>query len=212
MFGAKITKVGRTGARLLGLTDRKRVDGQSSDASISRSIVVAYSLPLFALDFLVAPIMSILQGIYAKYYGLELTAIASVLVVARVFDAVTDPLIGYYSDQRRSRKSLALIGGFLFVFCSFFLFSPPQNVSVTYFLFWYLTFYISWTLFFIPHLSWGAELAPDYDSRSRLFTVRAGFLIAGQTAFYALPYLPILPGREFTPETPCGSQFSSVLC
>ena len=179
----------------------RKVRAQSSERSVSPSIVVAYSLPLLSLDFLVAPIMSILQGIYAKYYGLELTAIASVLIIARIFDGVSDPLIGYFSDRARARKPFVLVGGGLFIVCAYFLFSPPENVSTGYFLFWYLTFYFSWTLFYVPHLSWGSELASGYEERSRLFTVRAGFLIFGQTAFYALPYLPILPGNEFTPET-----------
>ena len=172
-----------------------------SSEGLPTGALVAYSLPLFALHFSVAPIMSILQGIYAKHYGLELTAIAFVLIIARVFDGVTDPLIGYFSDRTRARKPFALVGGGLFVISAYFLFSPPESVSVGYFLFWYLAFFLSLTLFEIPHLSWGAELAPGYEERSRLYTTRGFFLIAGQTAFYALPYVPILPGNEFTPET-----------
>ena len=172
---------------------------RSELGSRSACTMLAYALPLFALNFLVAPIMSILQGVYAKYYGLELTAIASVLVIARVFDGVTDPLIGYLSDRSQLRKPWVLAGGGLFIICAYFLFSPPDAVSVGYFLFWYLTFYLSWTLFDICHLSWGADLAPGYEERSRLYTVRASFVIVGQSAFYALPYLPILPGNEFTP-------------
>ena len=180
----------------------RRITGApESQEGLPAGILVAYSLPLFALHFSVAPMMSILQGIYAKHYGLELTAIASVLIIARVFDGVTDPLIGYFSDRTRARKPFSLAGGGLFVISAYFLFSPPDDVSVGYFLFWYLAFFLSLTLFEIPHLSWGSELAPQYEERSRLYTTRGGFLIVGQTAFYALPYLPILPGNEFTPET-----------
>ena len=192
---------GPKGKGLLRDSYRGKAGGPSTSTSLSYTIIVGYSLPLFALHFSIAPIMSILQGIYAKYYGLELTAIASVLLVARIFDGVTDPLIGYFSDRSRSRKRWVLAGGALFIVSAYFLFSPPETVTVGYFLFWYLAFYLSWTLFDIPHLSWGAELASGYEERSRLYTVRAGFLIVGQTAFYALPYLPILPGNEFTPET-----------
>ena len=174
---------------------------EAKHASSSKTILVAYALPLLALNFSIAPVMSILQGIYAKHYGLELTAIASVLLIARIFDGVMDPLIGYLSDHARARKPMVLAGGGLFVISAYFLFSPPDNVSVVYFLFWYLAFYFSLTLFDIPHLSWGAQLAPGYNERSRLYTVRAGFLIVGQSVFYMLPYLPVLPGNEFTPET-----------
>lgn len=174
---------------------------EAKHASYSKTMLVAYALPLLALNFSIAPVMSILQGIYAKHYGLELTAIASVLLIARIFDGVIDPFIGYLSDRTRARKPMVLAGGGLFVISAYFLFSPPEDVSVVYFLFWYLAFYLSLTLFDIPHLSWGSELAPGYDERSHLYTVRAGFLIVGQSVFYMLPYLPILPGSEFTPDT-----------
>ena len=59
---------------------------------------IAYGLPLLSLYFLFGPI-TLLQGIYAKHFGLGLTIIASVLLIARVFDAVTDPLIGYCADR-----------------------------------------------------------------------------------------------------------------
>ena len=62
---------------------------------------IAYSLPLIGMALLNIPTAAILSAIYAKHYGLSLAAIATVMLVARMFDAVTDPLIGYYSDRRR---------------------------------------------------------------------------------------------------------------
>lgn len=208
MFQAVVKRAGRKGVQLLGLGESAA--GGSSGSPLNRSTIIAYSLPLFALHFSVAPIMSILQGIYAKYYGLELTAIASVLLIARVFDGVTDPLIGYFSDRARSRKPMVLVGGGLFIVCAYFLFSPPENVTVAYFLFWYLAFYLSLTLFDIPHLSWGTQLASGYEARSLIYTARASFLIVGQSFFYALPYLPVLPGNEFTPDTLRMAVFTSA--
>ena len=45
----------------------------------------------------------ILAGVYAKYYELSLVELASVSLLARLFDAVTDPLVGYWSDRVRER-------------------------------------------------------------------------------------------------------------
>lgn len=196
-----LSKLSAGAARVLRVTSGRIAEQRAEQQTRRTMTIVAYAFPLFALNFLIAPVMSILQGIYAKHYGLELTAIASVLLIARIFDGVTDPLIGYMSDRTRSRKPMVLTGGGLFVISAYFLFSPPEDVSVVYFLFWYLAFYLSLTLFDISHLSWGVQLAPGYDERSRLYTVRAGFLIVGQSVFYMLPYLPILPGNEFTPDT-----------
>ena len=101
---------------------------------------LAYALPVLPLAFLLGP-MAILQGIYAKHFGLTLTTIASVLLISRVFDAVTDPIIGYYADKHRvmsgSRKPFILTGGILFIISSWFLYVPPANVSAEYFLVWF---------------------------------------------------------------------------
>ena len=46
---------------------------------------------------------NIVQGIYAKYFGLALTTIAAVVLLVRISDAITDPLIGYLSDRYQDR-------------------------------------------------------------------------------------------------------------
>ena len=64
---------------------------------------LAYVAPQLGFSLLFAPVITVLGGIYGKYYGVSLTTIATVMLVARIFDAVTDPLIGYYSDRLRAR-------------------------------------------------------------------------------------------------------------
>ena len=86
--------------------------------------------------WLMAP-SNIIQGVYAKYFGIPLTTIAAVLILARVFDSITDPLVGFYSDRyhRRvgNRKPFIIIGCVLFVISSYFLFVPFgfDTVSIT---------------------------------------------------------------------------------
>ena len=46
---------------------------------------------------------SILAGVYAKNFDISLTALGTAMLVARIFDAITDPLIGYLSDRTRTR-------------------------------------------------------------------------------------------------------------
>ena len=76
--------------------------------------IIAFAIPLIGSTLLLSPVIAVLGGIYAKYYGLSLTSIAGVILAAKLFDAVTDPLIGYYSDRWRlkigSRKPLILVG------------------------------------------------------------------------------------------------------
>ena len=164
----------------------------------------AYGLPVLPLYFLFGPI-AILQGIYAKYFGLSLTTIAAVLFIARLFDAVSDPIVGYgvdrYYARYRTRKPFVVVGGAMFAFSSWFLYAPPSNVSSAYFLIWFLAFYLSYTIFEIPHLAWGGDLAGNSYEKNRIYAIRSFYLFTGMLLFFAIPLLPIFETNEFTPQT-----------
>ena len=180
--------------------------------SLSETQHLAYAAPTMMVMFLWSP-MGILQGIYAKYYGVALTTIATVLLLARVFDAVTDPLIGYWSDRIQTkfgtRKPFIVAGGLLFIVSSYFLYVPvdPNTVdaltvvSTAYFLVWFLLFYLAWTLFEIPHLAWAAELASSSQAKNKIYSLRYLSGLLGMLGFYLVPFLPFFPSREFTPHT-----------
>ena len=173
---------------------------------------LAYVSPMLMLAFLWAP-MGIVQGIYAKYFGVTLTAIASVFFIASLFDAVTDPLVGYFSDRYQivlgSRKPFVLVGGLLFLLSSYFLYVPldPSSVddstvvSVAYLLFWFLLFYFSYTLMEIPHMAWASELASTSREKNKIYSLRSLSSSAGILCFYLVPFLPFFKTQEFTPET-----------
>ena len=166
--------------------------------------IMAYCMPIIAVFFLFGPIQSVIPGIYAKYFGLEMSAIATVVLLSRFFDAITDPFIGYLSDlsaRRGYRKAWVAMGGVMLIVSAYFLYNPPSQVSFVYFLCWFLAFYLSLTVVDIPHVSMGATLAPQYQQRTRLFAYRVAFVKVGTLLFYALPLLPWMTSREFTPET-----------
>jgi Na+/melibiose symporter-like transporter len=138
----------------------RRTIFRSSKLKVRLSHNIAYALPYSCVIFLYTPI-TILQGVYVKYYGFSLATIALVILGARVFDAISDPLVGYFSDtyfaKTGTRKPFIVVGGILFSVSGYFLYSPPANVGVSYFAFWFISFYLGWTLFEIPHLTWGGR-------------------------------------------------------
>ena len=179
---------------------------------LSLSQQLAYALPVVSVGILLS-LMGVVQGIYAKYFGLALTSIATAVLIARLFDVVTDLAIGYFSDrhhaQTGSRKPFILWGAVLFLLSGYFLFIPlsPEQlnassaVSFGYFLAWSMIFYLAFTLFEIPHQSWGAEIAPTAIERNSLFSWRyVAWAVAG-IAFTLIPFLPVFETHAFTPET-----------
>jgi len=166
--------------------------------------MLAYGGPTVGLVFLIAPI-GVLQGIYAKYFGIPLAVLAGILLLTRIFDAVIDPLIGYVSDRYRvrtgTRKPFVLFGCLGTIVCSYFLFVPPVDVSVAYFTFWMMAFYVASTIMNIPFMAWGGEITADPKERTAIFAVYAFMSKVGSFLFYFVPFLPIFTSTEITPET-----------
>ena len=182
---------------------------------VSFSQSLAYSLPCLSVLMLIAG-TNIVQGIYAKYFGIALTTIGAIVLLVRISDAITDPLIGYFSDRYQdrlgSRKPWIVAGGFLTVIAGYQLYVPPADVTAWYFGGWYAALYLGYTLFDIPHMAWGAEQAGSTTEKTKLFGFRSAVSYAGLIVFYLMPLLPFFETNDITPETLKGIAIVAVPC
>lgn len=164
----------------------------------------AYAVPVVPVLILMST-NNVLSGIYASYHGLALTTISMVMLIAGLFDAVTDPSIGYFSDRYHartgSRRPFVVAGAILLIPCAWFLLNPGEGVTVTYFLVWYLLFYLAMTLFQIPHMAWGGEISPVSEEKNRVYAYRSFAGYGGMIIFALIPILPFYEGSKVTPET-----------
>jgi len=167
--------------------------------------LMAFGAPAFITALMFGPSAAILPTIYAKFYGFDLAVIGTVLIVSRLLDAFTDPLIGYLSDHTKTRfgprKPWILCGYALTLIAAFALFAPPEGIGISYFTIWFVLFYLFLTMAEIPYAAWQMELSRDYYQRSRIATYRIVFSLIGSLAFAGVPLLPMFPTSEFTPET-----------
>lgn len=154
----------------------------------------AYAAPSVGVLCFFEPMLSIMPGVYAKTYGLPLTVIATITLLARCFDGVTDLLVGCLSDSHRalggSRKLWVAAGGGGFIFACYHLYLPPVAMTASYYLTWLLVFYFFYTVFLIPHLAWGSEIAINYQDRADLYGVNTFSLMLGGLCFYGFSLLP----------------------
>lgn len=105
--------------------------------------------------------------------------IGSLLLLARVWDAVTDPAAGWLSDRTQSRLGRRrpwFIGSALPLAISIvMLWSPPESLTGTALTVWVgvaiLLFYTAYTAFRVPHIAMGAELSRGYHDRTRVFGI-----------------------------------------
>ena len=144
---------------------------------------------------------------YNQVLGLSgfLTSVA--IVVALLVDAISDPIIGSWSDSfkhRWGRRHPFMYAGALpFALCFYLLFSPPQGLSELQTFGWLLLFSVltrtTQSIYSIPHTSLTAELSIDYQERTLLSSLRGifqsvgslmVFLIALQIYFAATPEYP----------------------
>jgi GPH family glycoside/pentoside/hexuronide:cation symporter len=155
---------------------------------------LAYALPAFSLAVVGIPVYVYIPKFYTDVIGVPMTALGVVLLAVRLFDAVTDPLIGSLSDRTRSpfgrRRPFIIAGAVLTAAAMLFLFNPPDGeplFSTIWFSAGMFALFLFWTTVTVPYESLGPEMTFDYNDRTALFAVRDGFLIAGTLAAASAP-------------------------
>ncbi|MBS3786363.1 MAG: MFS transporter [Gammaproteobacteria bacterium] len=135
------------------------------------------------------PMYLFLPGFYGQTLGL--TAVGIALLVARLWDVITDPLIGSLGDRINTRwgrrRPLIAAGTPVLLISAWALFQPPEGVTLSYLLLWGLAAYLGWTMISLPYTAWGAEISKDYDQRANLTASREGFALFGTLVAIAWP-------------------------
>lgn len=154
-----------------------------------------YGLLGLPLAFVALPLYVLLPNHYARAFGVPLAALGTVLLAARLLDAVLDPWIGRLSDRLFARSPRAVLrfgavaaallaAGFLL------LFHPPLR-GTSALLAWAAAALAITSLAFsalsIAHQSWGAMLGGDEAVRSRVVAWREGWGLAGVLLASVLP-------------------------
>ncbi|MGE3250450.1 MAG: MFS transporter [Hyphomonadaceae bacterium] len=155
---------------------------------------VAYGVQDNGLSFFLLLFYSQVMGVDARLVGLAITT-------ALVFDALSDPIVGYWSDNLHSRwgrRHPFMYASALPVTASYFLlWAPPEGWSDAA-LFWYVlilavairTFI---TFYETPSTALAAELSQDYDQRSALFSYRFYFAWTGGNSMSVLMFMALFP-------------------
>jgi GPH family glycoside/pentoside/hexuronide:cation symporter len=155
---------------------------------------LAYSAPAFALAVVGIPVYIYLPKFYTDVVGIEITALGYILASVRIFDAFTDPPMGYISDRTVSRfgrrRPYIAVGALFVALFIYLLFNPPQ-ASPVFETVWFgiciYALFLFWTVVTVPYESLGPEITFDYNERNALFGLRDGLLLAGTLAAAASP-------------------------
>jgi GPH family glycoside/pentoside/hexuronide:cation symporter len=158
-------------------------DRADDNESIPLSLLASYGPLAFPLAAAFIALQVIVPTYYAQALGLSLSAVGGILLVARLWDLFTDPIVGYLSDrtpESLGRRKLWIVASApLIAFTVWRLFNPPENVGNLFLLLCTLGIYIAGTMTIVPMNAWGAELSPVYHQRSRVAGARVVFGLAG---------------------------------
>ena len=142
--------------------------------------------------------------------GLNPALAGSVVVIGKVWDAISDPLMGHISDNidtKYGRRRIFFLIGIIPIIVSFLSLWIPINSNSSMLLFAYYTFaYIFFstvfTMVMVPYSALNAEISDDFAIRTKLSTARMAFsqfsaLLSGVLPKYLIDYLN--QGTVFSP-------------
>jgi len=130
--------------------------------------------------------MTYLLYFYTDVFGLSAAAAGGVFLVARIVDAITDPMMGMIAERTSSRwgrlRPYLLLGAVPLALVSILTFTVPDLAESGKLVWAYLTyvgFGIVYTVVSIPYSALTASLTDDHHERTLLSTIRMAFAFAG---------------------------------
>jgi len=111
----------------------------------------------------------------------------------RLFDTFTDPIMGYISDNTKSRwgrRKQYVISGGLIMGAAFIIMwqlyrGSGVDYNFTYFMFWSFVFYLGLTIFSVPYVAMGYEMSNDFHERTNIMATAQW---VGQWAWVIAPW------------------------
>ena len=155
--------------------------------TVSLKVRAAWGLGGWADNFIFQVLIILALPIYNIELGIDPVWVGLALMVPRLFDAITDPLMGNISDNTRSRwgrrRPWIFVGAVVSAMLLPLLWMPPFTDKVAIIIYFGVisTIYaLTYTMFVVPYTALGFELTDDYDERTKVMSWRMYIgLIAG---------------------------------
>ena len=146
-----------------------------------------------------------------SFLGIPIALAGAVTTAVLIFDIITDPIIGYFSDKTVSRfgrrAPWMLVGAVVLALAMIGLFAVPENFTTSASLIWVIVFFLisslGFTMVSIPYGAMAGEMTLDKKERSSMTAWRMAFASLGILVGGAL--IPILAG-----DTKSGYTFAAI--
>lgn len=161
--------------------------GPSESAKLPFGLKLGWATGAFGVALLMNGIAGVILLFAISILKIEPALAGTVIFVSKLFDVVTDPVVGMWSDRHRSAKGRRrpfLTWGAVLSAASFaIIFTAPEMASqylTALYLFAALCLYaFGYTLYNIPYMAMPAEMTDDYHERSSIHAYRMVFIALG---------------------------------
>ena len=152
--------------------------------------ILSYSFQSFYLAGSFLLLFIFLPTFYNLSIGIPLSVIGLVILTSRLFDVISDFLIGYLSEKRiisgRSKKNQILLGIIVFIFSLFGLY-VIQSDNIYSFIFFYNLALVSYSIAIIPYDSIVIDQKKILKKRFHLAAIKEIFAILGVLSALIIP-------------------------
>jgi len=154
--------------------------GSPADAPLPVRVLVAYAVMNVGVSFLSTLFVVMYLKFATDRLGVSMLSMGAIFLVAKVWNAIADPIVGSWSDRTRSRfgrRRAWLLGSSLpLAWFTWMAWAPPGALAgpalVAWVAFSVFGFYSAMTAFQVPHAALGVELTHHRQSRNRVFAVK----------------------------------------
>lgn len=154
------------------------------------------------------------MGNFIMFFGTSIMGISGSLVgiamaISSIWDGISDPLVGYLSDNTQNkvfgrRLGYMLFGSIAIALINIMVWSIPQGISEMGKFFWLLISMLALesanTFFGTPYSALGIDIAPDYNEQSKVQSFKTVFSIVGMILPSILLYI-FMPSISFGIQT-----------
>jgi len=147
--------------------------------------------------------------------GMDPILVGLLGAIPRIFDAVSDPMLGYISDNTRTRwgrrRPFIFVGALLSGLIFALMWQLPEGHTQTFYFWTFMAasicFFLAYTVFATPFVAFGYEMTPDYHERTRL---HAFANTVGQLAWLGVPWFYAIMASSLFRDTVHGARTLAI--
>ncbi|MCY3940060.1 MAG: MFS transporter [Gammaproteobacteria bacterium] len=162
-------------------------DSARADGALPQSLRMNFGAGAMGMAVILNTMGGVFPPFMTNFLGIGAGAAATLLLVSKLYDMVTDPLMGVISDRASTRwgrrRPFLVLGGAISAIGLVLVFNPPaigsQAWLIAFVLGALLVTYTGYTVFNIPYMAMPAEMTGSYHERTTLMSHRVVFLNIG---------------------------------